>query len=483
MHLIRSSWSRLFAFLRRWPFATGLLVALFAVPLWAFTIGLAGLFYELIGRVDGARVDRRPEAKPASPRIRWGAAATSWVVAVTLIGSSSSPAPAASSEPLSTPLPQVAAATGAPATVPPTPAPVETPTPEPTPVPFGPVGETDEAEVIEVIDGDTIRVSMAGDEWSVRYIGMDTPEVGTGDPATEQNATAATEANAALVEGRTVVLERDTSETDRNGRLLRHVWVRTGDDWIHVGIELVRSGAAIEKAYPPDLGWQVELDAAEAVARDAGVGLWTPEPTPTPAPTPPPTPAPTPTPLVVASDVALVAGAADRAIFRGAAGTYAWSTVEFPEAYAIVRWDVTAGGGNCHVNWSIDPASGSTISDAVGVTAGSESKGSARYRTAFPDAVATFESTCPRWLVTVQGETPPPPPTQRPPSGGGGGGGGGGACHPSYTNVCLRTDVSDYDCAGGSGNGPYYVAGPVYVDGYDEYGLDGNNDGVGCENG
>jgi hypothetical protein len=39
----------------------------------------------------------------------------------------------------------------------------------------------------------------------------------------------------------------------------------------------------------------------------------------------------------------------------------------------------------------------------------------------------------------------------------------------------------DVDCAGGSGDGPRYVNGPVYVNGSDPYELDGNGDGVGCE--
>jgi hypothetical protein len=55
-------------------------------------------------------------------------------------------------------------------------------------------------------------------------------------------------------------------------------------------------------------------------------------------------------------------------------------------------------------------------------------------------------------------------------------------CHPSYPDVCLRPDASDYDCEGGSGNGPYYVAGPLRVLPPDPFELDGNdNDGWGCE--
>jgi hypothetical protein len=40
--------------------------------------------------------------------------------------------------------------------------------------------------------------------------------------------------------------------------------------------------------------------------------------------------------------------------------------------------------------------------------------------------------------------------------------------------------ASDYDCEGGSGNGPYYT-GTVAVVGEDHYGLDSDSDGVGCE--
>jgi hypothetical protein len=38
------------------------------------------------------------------------------------------------------------------------------------------------------------------------------------------------------------------------------------------------------------------------------------------------------------------------------------------------------------------------------------------------------------------------------------------------------------DCAGGGGNGPRYVTGPVTVSGSDPYDLDRDGDGIGCEN-
>lgn len=53
-------------------------------------------------------------------------------------------------------------------------------------------------------------------------------------------------------------------------------------------------------------------------------------------------------------------------------------------------------------------------------------------------------------------------------------------CNPNYSG-CLKKNAGDYDCAGGSGNGPNYT-GMVQVIGYDEYGLDRDGDGWACEN-
>ncbi|GAA2603755.1 hypothetical protein GCM10010399_38400 [Dactylosporangium fulvum] len=52
-------------------------------------------------------------------------------------------------------------------------------------------------------------------------------------------------------------------------------------------------------------------------------------------------------------------------------------------------------------------------------------------------------------------------------------------CHPSY-RPCVPT-ASDVDCAGGGGNGPKYVQGPITVIGPDVYDLDRDGDGVACE--
>lgn len=54
------------------------------------------------------------------------------------------------------------------------------------------------------------------------------------------------------------------------------------------------------------------------------------------------------------------------------------------------------------------------------------------------------------------------------------------SCDPNYSGACLDPAASDYDCEGGSGDGPYYT-GEVIVSGEDRHGLDSDSDGVGCE--
>jgi hypothetical protein len=52
-------------------------------------------------------------------------------------------------------------------------------------------------------------------------------------------------------------------------------------------------------------------------------------------------------------------------------------------------------------------------------------------------------------------------------------------CHASY-DPCLDPDASDYDCEGGEGDGPEYT-GIVTVSGPDDYDLDRDGDGTGCD--
>ena len=120
------------------------------------------------------------------------------------------------------------------------------------------------AQIIQVIDGDTITIEGS---YRVRYIGIDTPEI---HPDLEAFGIEAWEANHRLVEGKEVRLEQDVSEKDKYGRLLRYVWV----DGIFVNAEMVRQGLAQAKAYPPDTKYQDYLEQMEVEAREAGRGMW-----------------------------------------------------------------------------------------------------------------------------------------------------------------------------------------------------------------
>ncbi|HEX5822969.1 MAG TPA: thermonuclease family protein [Candidatus Limnocylindrales bacterium] len=174
---------------------------------------------------------------------------------------------------------------------------------------FGPTTETTEADVVRIVDGDTIVVAFGGHEYKVRYIGMDTPETKDPNTAVQWMGPQATVANATLLEGGTVFLEKDVSEVDHFDRLLRYVWITDGAAWTLVNLELVRQGVAAAKSYPPDVRYDAVYLGAEEIARQSGLGLWgvapapvsllaTPKPTPkaTARPTPRPTPRATPRP-------------------------------------------------------------------------------------------------------------------------------------------------------------------------------------------
>jgi len=166
----------------------------------------------------------------------------------------------------------------------------ELPTPEPAPT-----VEEDNGKILvtKVIDGDTIEIEGGQ---KVRYIGIDTPETVHPSEPVGCFGQEASAKNKELVEGKSVKLEKDISETDKYGRLLRYVWV--GD--IFVNDFLVRQGYATSSTYPPDVKYQDQFREAEREARENNRGLWsacqtkpqTPAPTPTPAPASTPTPTP-----------------------------------------------------------------------------------------------------------------------------------------------------------------------------------------------
>jgi len=117
----------------------------------------------------------------------------------------------------------------------------------------------------KIIDGDTIEVTIQGMSFTVRYIGIDTPET-----SGESYAIEATQFNRSLVEGKPIILVKDVNETDKYNRLLRYVLV----DGLFVNYELVRQGFAYAKDYSPDTSCSQVLHYGEAKAKIDGFYLW-----------------------------------------------------------------------------------------------------------------------------------------------------------------------------------------------------------------
>jgi micrococcal nuclease len=120
----------------------------------------------------------------------------------------------------------------------------------------------DAGTVTRIIDGDTIDVTINGQPFTVRYIGVNTPE------RDEVCYSEARIANAALVQGQIVQLVRDVSDTDRFGRMLRYVYVGS----TFVNSTLVQQGWAEAAAYPPDIAFQSTFEQLEAQAKAANLG-------------------------------------------------------------------------------------------------------------------------------------------------------------------------------------------------------------------
>ena len=128
-----------------------------------------------------------------------------------------------------------------------------------------PQGES--VKVTRVVDGDTIKIEGGQ---TVRYIGIDTPETVHPQKTVECFGREASNKNKELVEGKFVQLERDVSEVDKYGRLLRYVYV----DSVFANELLVKEGFAHASSYPPDVKYQDLLSSAQQEAQSQNKGLW-----------------------------------------------------------------------------------------------------------------------------------------------------------------------------------------------------------------
>lgn len=132
----------------------------------------------------------------------------------------------------------------------------------------GRVEPPQQALVQRVIDGDTVKL-VSGE--SVRYIGINTPELHHPQKPVERYAREAKEFNRQLVEGKPVRLEWDAQRRDKYKRLLAYIYL---EDGTFVNAELLRQGYAQTLTIPPNVKHADLFIQMEREARQAKRGLW-----------------------------------------------------------------------------------------------------------------------------------------------------------------------------------------------------------------
>jgi endonuclease YncB( thermonuclease family) len=166
----------------------------------------------------------------------------------------------------------------------PTPAPTPAPTPTPEPQPAEPEAERYSARVVDVIDGDTLKVRLSsGARRAVRIIGIDTPESRKPGVPVECGAKSATKHMTRLAfrkrrgrsGGQRVRLSTDPTQdrTDRYGRLLAYVDRRS--DGKDLGRSMVAAGWAMAYVYDSTAFERfASYDGAQTRARNSHRGVW-----------------------------------------------------------------------------------------------------------------------------------------------------------------------------------------------------------------
>lgn len=132
----------------------------------------------------------------------------------------------------------------------------------------------EEARVTRVVDGDTLKVTIGGRVETVRLIGVDTPETVHPTKPVERFGKEASAFTRRAAGGRTVRLESDPANTDRDryGRLLRYVFLPDGT---HLNAAIIAQGYGHAYTRFPFARME-EFRALEKQAREAGLGLWGP---------------------------------------------------------------------------------------------------------------------------------------------------------------------------------------------------------------
>ncbi|PAD38999.1 thermonuclease family protein [Terribacillus sp. 7520-G] len=136
-------------------------------------------------------------------------------------------------------------------------------------------GTTDRAEVslVRIVDGDTIKVNYNGQEETVRYLLIDTPETKAPNKCVQPYGKEASKRNEELVTNADKLeLEFDVGERmDKYGRLLAYVYA----DGVSVQQTLLEEGLArVAYVYPPNTRYLDAFEEAEASAKNKGAAVW-----------------------------------------------------------------------------------------------------------------------------------------------------------------------------------------------------------------
>lgn len=141
----------------------------------------------------------------------------------------------------------------------------------------------EEAKVLRVVDGDTIEIDRGRGKEKVRFVLVNTPETVHPKKGAEFYGKEASNFTKSQLTGKTVYLQKDTSDTDKYGRLLRYIWIErpSSDNPSNEEIKskcfnaiLLAGGYANLSTFPPDVKYVDLFRQIERQARDGNVGLW-----------------------------------------------------------------------------------------------------------------------------------------------------------------------------------------------------------------
>lgn len=135
--------------------------------------------------------------------------------------------------------------------------------------------------VTRIIDGDTLMIKINGKEEAVRLIGVDTPETVDPRKTVQCFGKEASVKAKELMENKTVKLEADTTQNDRDkyNRLLRYIYLTDGT---LVNKKLIEEGFGFEYTYQIPYKFQAEFKEAQKTAEKNKIGLWADGACPTP---------------------------------------------------------------------------------------------------------------------------------------------------------------------------------------------------------